>query len=419
MAAPPTPRLPGPVTQPFAYHALLGRPERQTTQMGIIGESLDDHNRILAMDLTHMNCIGFFGEPGSGKSYCMGAIIEMGLVRCPGINLLPRPIATVVFHYSGKQSYKPEASSMILANDDGEQIERLRTAYSASPTQVEDCILLAPRDLVNLRQTEFPAIPCHPLSFSTSELQTQHWQLLMGALGDGDSLYVQVINGILKRFRNRITIAELRDGIEASQLAAADKDKARIRIELASHYIDEHSRIIEHLKPGRLILVDLRDEFLQKREALALLIVLLQLFAEATDGGKPMQKLCVFDEAHKYLRDAVLVDVLTETIREMRHQSTSILIASQDPPSVPLTIIELSSLVIMLKMSSPLWLAHIAQVKPAYQHLSPRHLEALMPGEAYVWAKYCSDIAYTQKPHKVRIRPRFSKHGGDSRIPTG
>lgn len=143
--------------------------------------------------------------------------------------------------------------------------------------------------------------------------------------------------------------------------------------------------------------------------------MLLQLFADTTDEGRPLQKFVVFDEAHKYLRDPALVDSLTETIREMRHKSTSIMIASQDPPSVPLPIIELSSMTVMLKMSSPLWLKHVAMVKPAYHEIGPAQMAALNAGEAYVWAKTASDTAYTLKPQKLRIRPRFTKHGGDTK----
>jgi len=82
-------------------------------------------------------------------------------------------------------------------------------------------------------------------------------------------------------------------------------------------------------------------------------------------------------------------------------------------------MIELSSMVVMLKMSSPLWLAHVAQVKPAFQALSPMELSGLDPGEAYVWAKQASDREYCRIPHRIRIRPRFTKHGGDTRVTVG
>ncbi len=57
-------------------------------------------------------------------------------------------------------------------------------------------------------------------------------------------------------------------------------------------------------------------------------------------------KLVVFDEAHKYIENDDLVAGLVEVVREMRHKGTSIMVASQDPPSVPVSLIELSSQII-------------------------------------------------------------------------
>ena len=62
-----------------------------------------------------------------------------------------------------------------------------------------------------------------------------------------------------------------------------------------------------HIRPGRLIIVDLRDEFIEKDEALGLFVVLMQLFAEARVDGGHFNKLVVFDEAHKYIDSPDLV----------------------------------------------------------------------------------------------------------------
>jgi hypothetical protein len=43
-------------------------------------------------------------------------------------------------------------------------------------------------------------------------------------------------------------------------------------------------------------------------------------------------------------------------------------------------------------------------------------MATLNPGEAYVWAKTASDPQYAAAPHKIRIRPRFTKHGGDTKV---
>ena len=66
-------------------------------------------------------------------------------------------------------------------------------------------------------------------------------------------------------------------------------------------------------------------------------------------GGRRFNKLVVFDEAHKYIVSPDLVAGLVEVVREMRHKGTSIMVASQDPPSVPTSLIELSTQITLHK----------------------------------------------------------------------
>ena len=132
------------------------------------------------------------------------------------------------------------------------------------------------------------------------------------------------------------------------------------------------------------MIVDLRDELIEKDEALGLFVVLLQMFAETTWHGRGFNKLVVFDEAHKYIGSPDLVAGLVEVVREMRHKGTSILVASQDPPSVPASLIELSTQIILHKFNSPAWLKHIQKTNAALDGLTPGKLAVLGPGEAYV-----------------------------------
>ena len=103
-------------------------------------------------------------------------------------------------------------------------------------------------------------------------------------------------------------------------------------IRFAEEYINDRNELTtDVLRPGRLVIVDLRDELVEKDEALGLFVVLLQMFMETTYEGRPFNKLAVFDEAHKYIDSPDLVAGLVEVVREMRHKGTSILVASQDP----------------------------------------------------------------------------------------
>jgi hypothetical protein len=81
-------------------------------------------------------------------------------------------------------------------------------------------------------------------------------------------------------------------------------------------------------------------------------------------------------EAHKYIDSPDLVADLVEVVREMRHKGTSVLVASQDPPSVPTSLIELSSQIILHKFNSPSWLKHIQKANAALG-LTPAKLATL------------------------------------------
>ena len=193
------------------------------------------------------------------------------------------------------------------------------------------------------------------------------------------------------------------------------KQLAHQRLDLAGDYIDDSVRVGDLVRPGRMIIVDLRDDLIEKDEALGLFVVLMELFAAATSGEERFNKLVVFDEAHKYIESPDLVASLVESVREMRHKGMSVLVASQDPPSVPLALIELSDHVILHRFNSPGWLKHLQKANTALADLTSAKMNALTPGEAYVWAGKASDPAFSRGAVKVSLRPRITRHGGGTR----
>lgn len=331
------PEIPEVVAAGPRYDVLLGVTS-PSPQYGIVGEIA---GRRVAIDLNHTQTISLVGVQGGGKSYTLGTVAEMASLPVDHINLLPQPLATVIFHYSPTMDYRPEFTSMVEGNSDEEQIRALREIYGAEPKALTDVILLVPADKLNERREEYPGIEVHPLKFAASELQTSHWRFLMGAVGN-QATYIRQLNRVMKSLRNDLTLAGLRQGIDGASLPDHLKDMARMRLDLAAEYIDDNIRLKSRIHPGRLIIVHLRDEFIEKDEALGLFVVLLQLFADAKlvgDDGEeqPFNKLVVFDEAHKYIESPDLVAGLVEVVREMRYKGTSIMVASQDPPSVPIS----------------------------------------------------------------------------------
>ena len=95
------------------------------------------------------------------------------------------------------------------------------------------------------------------------------------------------------------------------------------------------------------------------------------------------------------------------------------MIASQDPPSLPNEIIELSSIVLMHKFNSPQWLKHIQKSITQLNSLSATDMSILNPGEGFLWATKATDKSISSKPVKVSTRPRVTKHGGGTIQATG
>ena len=162
--------------------------------------------------------------------------------------------------------------------------------------------------------------------------------------------------------------------------------------------------------------MDLRDEFIEKDEALGLFVVMLQLVADATYEGGNFNKLVVFDEAHKYIESPDLVAGLIEVVREMRHKGTSIMVASQDPPSVPVALIELSSQIILHKFNSPAWLKHIQKANTALAELTPEKMAQLHAGRSLRVVEQSNRRRVLERAQSNACRPRVTQHGGATKV---
>lgn len=253
-----------------------------------------------------------------------------------------------------------------------------------------------------------------PILLGPDELQLGDWKLLMG-IAEGNQMYAKAMSLILGDMRDHVSLEALRDAIEASSLTANQKSTALHRIKFTEPYVRAGADIAGVMRPGRLVIVDLRDELIDKGEALSLFMVLLNRFTQASDKGEKFNKIIVFDEAHKYMDDPALTDAITEAVREMRHKGASIVVASQNPPSVPQEIIELSSVIVAHKFTSPAWLKHLQKVSHAFGDMKGSQFTHLAPGQAYVWA---AGNAKYLRPQRVQMRPRLTRHGGETRRAT-
>src|SRR5690606_8858989 len=176
------------------YDILIGK-SSDSSQYGVLGTSI--HNKKIAIDLSETNTISLFGVQGGGKSYTIGTICEMVLKQFSNINKLPAPLAGVIFHYSESMDYEPEFTSMINANTNLTELEKLKELYGAEPDSIEDVIILTPSDKVKERREEFPSIQVESIAFNSKELNVQDWMFLLGAIGN-DSSYIKQLKFMMK-----------------------------------------------------------------------------------------------------------------------------------------------------------------------------------------------------------------------------
>ena len=395
------------------YDILIGKTSG-SEQYGILGESMNGHRKI-AIDLSETNTISLFGVQGGGKSYTIGTVTEMTLKQFSNVNLLPGPMASVIFHYSESQDYAPEFTSMVYPNDDAGQLKKLKDVYGADAARIEDVIMLCPADKVEERMEEYPSLEIHPIKFHSTDLNVQDWQFLLKAVGN-DSTYIAQLKQIMKLLRKNLNIDALKESVDNSDLlSTSQKALAKQRLSFAEEYIDDTRKLGSLLRPGRLIIVDLRDEWIDEDDALGLFVIMLNIFSGVKEfEGRKFNKFIVFDEAHKYMGNKDLTSTIVTAIREMRHKGVSMMIASQDPMSLPTQIIELSSVVLLHKFNSPQWVKHIQKSITQLQSLSSSDMASLIPGEAYLWATKATDKGVTLRPMKISTRPRVTKHGGDT-----
>jgi len=116
------------------------------------------------------------------------------------------------------------------------------------------------------------------------------------------------------------------------------------------------------IKAGTLTIVDLSCPCVTSEGACALFNMCLSLFLEHKTQG--VGRVVALDEAHKYMNSATEASTLTETllssIRLQRHLGTRVFISTQEPTISP-ALLDLCSITIVHRFSSPEWLKCLRQ----------------------------------------------------------
>jgi len=138
-------------------------------------------------------------------------------------------------------------------------------------------------------------------------------------------------------------------------------------------------------------------------------------------------KLVVFDEAHKYMQPSLkdeLTQTVVSTVRQMRHYGVRVVVSTQSPKTLPAELLELVSVAMLLRFSSPDWFEHLSHKLPLPRDCFHK-INKLATGEAIVcslaWAtSLMSQPADSNYQHvrTVTVRPRITADSGASKLAT-
>jgi hypothetical protein len=418
-------QTPGPGAQP-------GEPERPPSPLfgcpageagarswGVLGRVSGQQVRI---DLQYPKLTAIFGQIGSGKSYLAGVLTEMAALRMPGLNhFAASESAVVIFNFRRSREARFEYATYLLPNSAEAECQTLREQYGLAPAAlpanaVQVC---AYRGEIGLRAaSEYQHMRSIPLLFRAEDLEDDDWMLLMGHPNPSQTLYLEVLRGLLRELAysgsGHLTLDEVRRAVDTCHdLDAGQKKMAGIRLRLASEYIaSDGIRWGDVVRPGTATVVDLRSRLGRADDALRLSIIVLR----ALRGLPPeMPKFVLFDEFHEYY-DEGFSDSLGESCRMARHYNINVCLASQNTHKVDKNLLRQFSNKFVFQVDNATW-EDLVKAEPLlglkeYSEVAALRREA---GECFALFDSCTDTRFERRPVKLNVRPRITSHGGTTR----
>ncbi|KAI1743885.1 hypothetical protein F4680DRAFT_470410 [Xylaria scruposa] len=296
------------------------------------------------------------GSQGSGKSHSLSCILENCLLPSKKLGRLPRPLTGIVFHYDD------------YASDS--HVAPCEAAYLGSDPAIKESY------------GKLGNIKVEALRLDQADLNTKRMLELM-AFDRAQPLYAQVIQRILRdmrlsqqdkpgsfnyhEFRSKLGQEKLSpdqnrglqqrlDTLESFMVPKQVKNNAR---EKSSHSVRLGTAWTP--KAGELLIVDLSCPCVTDSMACALFNICLSIFlAQDSSHGR----IIALDEAHRYMGATSDCEVLTNSllaaIRFQRHLGARIVISTQEPTISP-KLLDLCSITIVHRFSSPDWLNVLTQ----------------------------------------------------------
>ncbi|KAJ7430794.1 hypothetical protein B0H11DRAFT_2134212 [Mycena galericulata] len=412
------------VTSPLLTYSALKQRAADFPSRGLLGTSAGDR---VYVNTNAPSSAVICGVQGSGKSHTVSCLLECALIRDSRIGQLPEPLSALVFHFDTQDAGRPCEAAFLSSPAAAHQAALPRVTVLCSPSNV------------NRRRRAYASLDqvnVEPLYLSEQDLTADRMLAIMGC--DNIEMMPLYMHTALLIIRNMgvdaFSYQEFKRRLDLEKLNFTQRAMIKLRLDLLDAFLRPGAPDIEsYFTAGGLVLVDLTDPFLDSLTAAVLFDIVLGTF---TQWQTVCGKLVVLDEAHKYLQNndsARLTQSISNTIRLQRHLATRVIIATQEPTVIPPAILDLASIIVCHRFSSPAWCAHLARHVSAssdsaaasaswYQQvmLLPTGHALVFSPAAVMTADEWGGVGLLGRDHlKLRVRPRITRDGGASLLAVG
>ncbi|KAK2467424.1 hypothetical protein APHAL10511_000659 [Amanita phalloides] len=292
------------------------------------------------------------GVQGSGKSHTVSVMLEDMLVPdCSLIGHLQQPLAGLVLHYSngGQNTLPSEAAYIGVPRFNG-----------IKAPQVD---VYVPKSSLNTLKGAYAHlgtnIKVQSLYFDENELDAEAFLSMMAVESlESAPLYMQTVMSILRDLGEQFTFTRFQQKLNTHDFSPTQRAMLDQRMALLNSFVSKIPRK-SRFSQGRLTIIDLSDPFIDASSACSVFEIIVRLFVRAKiETGK----VILVDEAHKYLEQGTtngLVKSLLKLIREQRHLAMRVLVSTQEPTVIPPVILDLCSVMVLHRFSSPEWWQHL------------------------------------------------------------
>ena len=422
---------------------VVGRNERDKKKFGEKGTILLGKHYIkmgreqtlsnkIYMDIAGAHVVFICGKRGGGKSYTMGVIAE-GMADLPQEikqNLSIIMLDTMGIYWTMKYGNKED--------------KELLSDWGLEPKPL-DVQIFTPRG--HFKQFKDQGIPTDfPFAIKPSELSANNWCMTLGVeqTSDVGVLISDVINNLKEDTENysmEDILSEINKREDYSKITKSNAKNLFMNTKPWGLFDEKGTKLSDLIKPGQVSVLDVscyatvpnswniknlviglvaEKLFIQrmnarKTEEFNEIDRQMNFFASEDKAKKDMPLVwLVIDEAHEFLPvtgKTLATDPLVTVMREGRQPGISLILATQQPGKIHTDVMTQSDIVISHRITAKIDTEALGMLMQSYMRKGlTEELDHLprVKGAAIIF----DDT--NERMYPMRIRPRFTWHGGSA-----